>query len=235
MKGPSSVDVVFFDVHGTLIQQYYSPPEIFRRLCAEAGFDVPLATIQAAYPPLTELAERSEATSDDTDAFWRQVNAEILAELGVADSDGALAEHLMTGFKRADWWVAYDDAIPTLEKLREAGFRLGTIANARHLVLGRLRHAGLIDRFETITYSEDIGHQKPDARLFNAALGRLGVSAANAVHVGDRVREDVQGAQNAGLRAILIDREDRHSSVDGERVRSLAELRPLLTGVPREP
>jgi len=233
VNGPSSVDVVFFDVHGTLIHQCYSPPEIFRRLCAEAGLDISMAAIQAAYPPLAELAERAEAASGETDAFWRHVNAEILTELSVPDGDGALAEHLMTGFKRPDWWVAYDDAIPTLDALREAGFRLGTIANARHVVVGRLRHTGLIDRFQTITYSEEIGQQKPDARLFSAALGRLGVSAANAVHVGDRVREDIQGARSVGLRAILIDREDRHSHADCERVRSLAELRPLLSGVAR--
>lgn len=233
MTSPSTVDVVFFDVHGTLIHQHCSPPEIFRRLCAEAGFDIPLATIQAAYPPLTELTNRAEAASGDTDAFWRQVNAEILAELGVPNRDGALAEHLMTGFKRAEWWAAYDDATPTLDALRVAGFRLGTIANARHLVMGRLRHTGLIDRFEAITYSEEVGHRKPDARLFHAALGRLEVSAANAVHVGDRVREDVQGAQNAGLRAILIDREDRGADVDCERISTLGELRPRLIGFPR--
>jgi len=226
------VDVVFFDVHGTLIRQTHTPPEIFRTLCAEAGMEIPLARIQSAYPPLDELPKRAEAYEGDEDAFWRGVNADILRNLGISDEDGSLAEHLMTGFKRADWWAAYDDALPTVEALSSAGYRVGTIANARHLVMGRLHRTGLLERFDAITYSEEVGYKKPDARLFEVALGRMNVSAERAVHVGDRLREDIQGAQGYGLRAILIDREDRHSDADCERVRGLTELAERLINGP---
>lgn len=228
MKGPSSVDVVFFDVHGTLIHQRYSPPEIFQALCAEADIEISLERVQSAYPRLDDLPQQAEAFQGDEDVFWRNVNAGILERLGISDGDGSLAEHLMTGFKRADWWAAYDDAIPTVDALTSAGYRVGTIANARHLIMGRLHHVGLLKRFDAITYSEEVGYKKPDARLFEVALGRLNVTADRATHVGDRIREDVQGAQAYGLRAILIDRQDRHPNADCERIQSLDELPSLL-------
>lgn len=225
----NEIDVVFFDVHGTLIYQVDAPPAIFKALCAEANIDLPLVRVEEAYPPMEELHERAEAYTGDEDVFWRGINADILAELGIADEDGSLAEHLMTGFKRAEWWSAYDDVIPTLETLKEAGFRVSTIANARHLIMGRLHHTGLLERFDAITYSEEVGYKKPDARLFEVALGRMNVTADRTVHVGDRIREDVQGATSFGLRAILLDREDQHSDANCERIQALSELPLILT------
>lgn len=223
------IDVVFFDVHGTLIYQTHSPPEIFQELCAEADIQVPLERVQSAYPPLDELTKRAEAFEGDEDVFWRAVNAEILQDLGIADADDSLAELLMTGFKRADWWAAYDDAVPTVAALQKAGFRVSTIANARHLIMGRLHHTGMLERFDVISYSEEVGYRKPDARLFEVALGRLNVTADRAVHIGDRIREDVRGAQAYGLRAILLDREDRHPDAECERIQTLSELPRILS------
>ena len=223
-----SLDVVFFDVHDTLIYQSVSPPEIFRRLCAEAEIDVEREQVERAYPSIETLQQRADAFDGDTDDYWRAFNAELLDKLELPDPDGSLAEHLMTGFKRADWWTAFDDALPTLTALREAGFRLGTIANARGLIMGRLHKTGLLEGFDAITYSEEVGYAKPDKRLFDVALGRLNVLAANAVHIGDRWREDVQGARGAGLRPILIDRADDHPNVECDRIRRLDELPELL-------
>lgn len=223
-----SVDVVFFDVHDTLICQSLTPPEIFRQLCAEANVSVEVERVKQVYPSSEELQRRADAFEGHEDDFWRSFNADLVAKLDLPDPDGSLTEHLMTGFKRSDWWTAFDDALPTLNALREAGFRLGTVANARGLIMGRLHKTGLRDRFDAITYSEEAGYKKPDKRLFDVALGRMDVSPKRAVHVGDRWREDVQGAQRAGLRPILIDREDRHPNVDCERVRDLGELPALL-------
>ncbi len=228
MSARSSLDVAFFDVHGTLIRQTHTPPQIFQSLCAEADIEISLERVQSAYPPLDDLPQQAEAFDGDEDVFWRDVNAWILERLGISDRDGSLAEHLMTGFKRPDWWAAFDDAIPTVNALQSYGYRVGTIANARHLVMARLHHTDLLERFDAITYSEEVGYKKPDARIFEVALGRMSVSAEQAVHVGDRLREDVQGAQAYGLRAILLDRDDRQSDADCERVQSLDELPALL-------
>jgi FMN phosphatase YigB (HAD superfamily) len=51
-----------------------------------------------------------------------------------------------------------------------------------------------------------VGTKKPDRRIFEYALGRAGVEAAHAAHVGDMYLEDVLGARNVGVRPFLIDR-----------------------------
>jgi putative hydrolase of the HAD superfamily len=68
---------------------------------------------------------------------------------------------------------------------------------------------------------------KPDPRLFQIALDRLGMAAGDAVFAGDRVQIDVRGAQAAGMRAVWFDR-----GVREEAWESTGEARRLTTLAP---
>ncbi|HEU5248802.1 MAG TPA: HAD-IA family hydrolase, partial [Thermoanaerobaculia bacterium] len=59
--------------------------------------------------------------------------------------------------------------------------------------------------------------------IFHRACRRIGVEPAEALHVGDSVAEDFQGARRAGLSALLLDRLDRHPEI-ADRIVSLGEL-----------
>ena len=73
--------------------------------------------------------------------------------------------------------------------------------------------------------------RKPDSHIFNYTLETaVGVSAAEAVHVGDTYEADIVGARNAGIRPILIDREGTQTGKWDETIRSLSELPELLSG-----
>jgi putative hydrolase of the HAD superfamily len=56
--------------------------------------------------------------------------------------------------------------------------------------------------FDAIVISEEVGVRKPDRRIFDLTLTRLGVEADDAVFVGDHPETDIRGAQEAGMRAI---------------------------------
>ena len=71
------------------------------------------------------------------------------------------------------------------------------------------------------------GRTKPHASIFRAVLELLGVEPAEAVMVGDTIADDIEGALALGMRAILVDREGRHTDFT-PRVESLTELAPLL-------
>ena len=93
----------------------------------------------------------------------------------------------------------------TLSGLREAGYELGLVSNTfvpSEAMDRHLKQLGLIDLFPTRVYSCDVGYRKPDRRIFDIALQRMGVRADEAVFVGDMVKADVRGAQGAGLKAI---------------------------------
>lgn len=93
--------------------------------------------------------------------------------------------------------------------LRAAGLRLAIVSDtgfpsgeAQTEVLAR---DGLADAFDALVYSCDVGHTKPNAAMFQAALDRLGVAPDETLHVGDIERTDVAGALAMGMRAVRID------------------------------
>ncbi|GMU63981.1 MAG: hypothetical protein AMXMBFR36_02550 [Acidobacteriota bacterium] len=95
---------------------------------------------------------------------------------------------------------------PALAALGEAGVRLAVISNFDERLPRLLERLDLASQFEVIVWSQAVGVEKPHPRIFETALERLGVAPARALHVGDRAREDVEGALGAGLAALRIDR-----------------------------
>ena len=98
------------------------------------------------------------------------------------------------------------DVMETLKTLRERGLRLGLVSNAAYrprLMTQQLAALGLLSSFDGVTFSSEVGVRKPHPEIFTDALRKVGVDAGRAVFVGDRVREDVQGPQRLGMRAVL--------------------------------
>lgn len=112
------------------------------------------------------------------------------------------------------------DALETLDRLRGAGLRTGVVSNAPfppEMLHRQLRVNGVAQRVDAAVFSSEVGRRKPAPELYLAALGRLDVSAAETLHVGDRVVEDYEGPRRLGMRAVLC--------------RALAR-RPIPAGIP---
>ncbi len=104
-----------------------------------------------------------------------------------------------------DGLTAMPGAAETLTWLRAVGYRTALISNTMwpaELHLEDLDKHGLLAHLEHTIFSGDAGIWKPDARIFHHACAALGVAPAEAVFVGDNPREDIAGAQGAGLRAV---------------------------------
>jgi putative hydrolase of the HAD superfamily len=82
---------------------------------------------------------------------------------------------------------------------------------------------GLAEQFGSIVVSAIEETGKPDPEIFLRACARLNVLPEQALHIGDSLVEDFEGARAAGLRALLLDRLDRHPSIL-ERIRTLSDL-----------
>jgi putative hydrolase of the HAD superfamily len=78
-----------------------------------------------------------------------------------------------------------------------------------------------------VVTSAEVGAPKPDPRVFERALAITGAAASEALHVGDKVDNDIKGAAAAGVRAVLLQREGEPPA-GVEAVRSLRELPALL-------
>ncbi len=155
--------------------------------------------------------------------FWRGFLTEIRSRLdggGVSpEAFARLAEH----FRNPGSWAIYGDVLPTLEDLRERGLALAVISNWDSHLPRLLEALGLASFFRVLSVSAIEATGKPDAEIFHRTCARLGVAPAEALHVGDSLRDDYEGAREAGLAALLLDREGRHPQVP-DRIEGLVEI-----------
>jgi HAD superfamily hydrolase (TIGR01549 family) len=122
---------------------------------------------------------------------------------------------------------AFADAAPALRALRDGGLRLVVASNWDCSLPDVLARAGLLHLVDAVVPSAAAGAAKPDARLFEAALGAAGCGPGDALHVGDSLDNDVAGATAAGIAALLLVRGgDAPPGVPV--IRSLVELPAVL-------
>lgn len=167
----------------------------------------------------------------DIEAAHRQAYAELGASL-----DPDTLDHAMR-LEQEAWWEGMHvapDSVAVLQALRRAGLRLGICSNAPYRpasMRAQLAHVGLLPLVDAAVFSGEVGWRKPSPHIFQAALDALGASPATTLMVGDRLREDVDGAHAAGLRALRLrehhDDPDPDGRADGVLDR-LADLPALL-------
>lgn len=114
--------------------------------------------------------------------------------------------------------TVFEDAPAALDWLRERGYRLGAVTN-RHLggpmFREEMRRHGLLDYFQALSVSCEVGYMKPHPRIFQHALEALAVPPAEAAMVGDSLRADIGGAQALGLTTVWRRRAGRAGDADG--------------------
>jgi HAD superfamily hydrolase (TIGR01509 family) len=123
------------------------------------------------------------------------------------------------------WSSVAARSVESLSRLRRAGLLLGVVSNSDGRVEEALRAAGLREYFDVVVDSGLMGVEKPDPRIFHAALATLGVRPEEALYVGDLYEVDVVGARAAGIEAVLLGQPE-----DGtvERCRMAASIEELV-------
>jgi phosphoserine phosphatase len=164
--------------------------------------------------------------SDYRPSVWR-------AALTEAGADPGLAARAAADFaqRRAGSCRPFADAVRALERVRAAGLRTVVVTNGMaDLQWRKLHRAGLEPYFDAFLASSAVGIGKPDPRIFEVALERLGTTPERAWMVGDHPLRDVAGAQRAGVRAAWLDRDGGHAGghavavVPDATIGSLADL-----------
>lgn len=205
---------VFFDVGNTLIRPHPSVSHVCREVLASAGHHHDLQAIDDLMPLVDAYYEdryRSDDTfwtnEEETSGVWVGMYTLLCRRLGIDDDDApALARRVYEEFGDPGRWQPYPDVMPALARLRDRGLRLGVISNWDSRLVAVLGGMGIGDMLEAVVSSAEVGLHKPDPRIFELACERLGVSPAEAAHVGDHEYADVLGAQAVGMLAVLVDR-----------------------------
>jgi putative hydrolase of the HAD superfamily len=106
----------------------------------------------------------------------------------------------------ADMPVLEPDTLAAIGSLQQRGLAMGCVTNTILLeegIVDPLRRLGLLRYLRSSVVSSAMGYRKPHASLFLRALEELGVAPHEALFVGDRLVDDVSGAQAVGMRAVL--------------------------------
>ena len=188
--------------------------------------------LDAVHDRVDARVAEHEAAGSLEEIDIRRAHAEAYAELGVR-LDAATLDEAMR-LEQEAWWDGIHvapGAPGTLTALRRAGLRLGICSNAPYRpgsMRAQLAQVGLLPLVDAAVFSGEVGWRKPSPRIFAAALEALGAEPAGTVMVGDRVREDVDGAHAAGMRAVRL--REHHDDADPD-ARAEAVL-DRLTGLP---
>ncbi len=221
---PAGLEAVSFDVGGTLIEPWPSVGHVYGQVAREAGFEVDPERITAQFFE----AWRERQSFGYSRAEWHELVRHALA--GTAEVGPELFEAIYDRFARPEHWHIYDDVRPTLNGLRRKGLRLVAVSNWDERLRPLLGELGLLDAFDAVVVSGEVGVHKPDPGIFQEAGRRLGVSPSAILHVGDSAREDRDGARAAGWAAVRL----RRPPARLEAVDEIDTLTRLLEGEPRK-
>ena len=108
-------------------------------------------------------------------------------------------------------------------------FSLGLISNNMiESVTGPFEYLGLGKFFDVVVISAQEEVDKPDPEIFHRALKRMGVTALEAMMVGDHPIDDVQGSKVVGMTAVWVNRSGAETDLDVEPDYTITNLRALL-------
>jgi HAD superfamily hydrolase (TIGR01549 family) len=221
---------VLFDIDFTLAKP--GPdlgPEGYQRLGRRFGLELDPERYQEARALAIQGLKRHPELAHDEE-IWVAFTERIIRGMG-GNSNRAYgcAVEMTRAWEHSENFELYDDALPALEELRNRGLRLGLVSNTGRDLKAFVAHHRL--DVDCALSSRIHGRTKPDPTIFRAVLERLGVEPEAAAMVGDSLEDDVEGARAIGMRAFLLDRDDRYPEVE-DRLPDLLAL-PAALGLPR--
>lgn len=231
------IKAVFFDFYWTLGVWKQPLKESLQQIAARYEFEIDWDRYAEAVVRLYGDASGSDPKTHSLLGTMQRIvesYSEFIRQIGVENHVDQIAWELLQARHSlfgANVAMLYNDTVPTLQVLKENGYKLAIVSNWDTPLYPLLERLNITHYFDTITASHDtrVKSAKPDPHIFEYTLKRVGVSAEETVHVGDTYEADIVGAKNVGIRPILIDREGLFQGDWDEKIRSLSELPELLS------
>ena len=234
---PAPLRAVFLDIGDTVMRPNPSWEHVYAIAFQEYGVEVEVETLRAALRRAYHhggfgFDDRFEASEETSFTRTMEIDRAALADLGVKPMPESFFRRLSELFMLTSNWHVFPDTAPALASLRARGLVVGAVSNWVWQLPELLHALDLVSHFDFIAASSRIGFEKPHPGIFEWALAQAHVEPDEAIHVGDHLDADVEGARRMGIAPVLIDRRDRFETADlpsgTPLIRSLAELIPLV-------
>lgn len=228
---PDACRWIAFDAVGTLIHPDPPVGQVYLEAARREGSRLTLAEITSRFSQAFRDTERNDldSTASQGDAAlttnepreyarWRSIVHRIIDDV---DTPEQCFEELFTHFARPASWKCFDDTEATLAALRQRGYRLLLASNFDARLHAVCKGLPALTPIESCLVSSEVGHRKPSPRFFAALLEATGCRPEEVLMVGDDYENDLVGARDAGIPAILIDRRGANSRAG---ISSLSQL-----------
>jgi len=232
--GPGGIDAVCFDFFNTLVEHRdgrgrgASLMEYF----ASAGLDSDPWRHDVMYDVFEPHAREYSPTlpEEAKAAYLDRLTGRLFAYLNVRVAPETMSRHA------AHVWEligppslsVFPDVDGVLRSLRQAGLKTAVVSNWMCGLGHFCVELGIGDLFDHVLASAELGRKKPEPAIFAEACRRLGTEPGRTLHVGDTLLDDLEGARNAGLHALLVQRNADGNGTAGPSIRSLDEIPGLL-------
>lgn len=225
-----NIRAVLLDAGDTLLRAEPAVDDVYRAAFARHGVDATAEdvhrAVHATWRDVDAARERGEEKwggPGGEAGFWRRFVGSVFARVGGGALPEPLLAELVAHFREDRHWTLYPETLAVLAELRAAGLRLVIVSNWDSSLPSLLERLGLAAAVDDVVVSALVGVSKPARGIFDEAVRRAGVLHAEALHVGDSLADDYDGARGAGLSALLLDRRGR--ARDGiEAIDSLEEV-----------
>jgi len=226
------IKAVFFDFYNTLAT--YHPPreELYVNICHELGIELEakalfssLAAADIFYRNENLRSPIDKKSPEEKINFYIEYATRIIGGAGVEISrDTAL--QILAKVREQKWeFKTFDDTLSTLKDLNNRGLILGLISNVVQDMEPTYTELGLQPYLDFKVTSAEVGCDKPNPEIFQAALKKAQVKPNEVVYVGDQYDLDIVGARGVGMTALLIDRNDYFPDItDCPRIHGLTEV-----------